>query len=1052
MKPTETTKSKENIAADWELFRDLIDRSNDAIFVVDPSTGIFIFVNDTACKSLGYKRQELLKMRVVDIETTFPDNFSWQAHVKELKEKGSLIFEGVHKRKRGAAFPIEANISYVMRNTREYLVTVVRDITERKRAEESLRMREKQLAESQRIAHIGSWEHNLTTNKVFWSDELFRLFGLDPRKDPGDFNMFFDMIHPDDQPSLKKAIEETVENGVPYNIDYRFILQDGTMRIMNAQAELIHDDTGRQVILSGTCQDVTEQKKAEEAKDRLLHAISAATEGIAMTDEKDRFIYVNDAHAKIYDCLQDELIGKTWRDTITPELIPLIESVLSKTLHNRAVGIWSGECPAVRKDGTILSTEIAATSRWNENGNYMGHICIVRDITERKRAAESLSRSEERYRSLFEDSPLSLWEEDVSDLQAFFNALHSSGVTDFRSHFADYPEDVYKCIGLVKVISVNKATLELYEAHDQAALLYDLSRVFTEDSFTSFREIMIALAEGAQTFECEAVNQTLKGHMIKVLLRWSLLPLAAGQGSHALVSIVDITDRTKAEERLRRSEEFIRSILDTVDEGFIIIDRDFRILTANKSYCGQTGGCDEEIIGRHCYQISHRTSRPCYEEGEECVVRQVFEDGQPHTAIHRHMDHDGHLLFVETKGYPIKDASGNVTSAIETINDITEKHLLEEERLKTQKLESIGTLAGGIAHDFNNLLQGIFGYISMAKMSLDQREKLLSMLAQAENALHQSVSLTTQLLTFSKGGKPVKKRISLLPVIDDAAKFALSGSQSKYRLDIEPGLWQVDADGGQLGQVIQNIVLNADQAMPEGGIVVITAKNVVVQHKDKARLPKGNYVEMSIQDSGIGIPGKYLQKIFDPYFTTKEKGSGLGLATSYSIIRSHGGVINVTSETAKGTTFSIYLPAFEAQEEINKPVPVVSSGVVGRVLVMDDEEVVRMVAGQFLTSLNHEVEFAQEGEATLKKYCEAKAEGHPFDIVILDLTVRGGMGGKETIQRLLAIDPGVRAVVSSGYSDDATVADYQKYGFRARLTKPYKIEDLRDTLDALLRE
>ena len=1051
MKPNAMTKNKDKIETDLKLFRNLINKTNDAIFVADPQTGRFIFVNDQACTSLGYDREELLKMNVMDIETNFPDNFSWQTHADELRHRGSHMVEGIHKRKNGTKFPNEANVSYVVLKTREYMVAVVRDITERKQAEEALRTHEKQLAESQRIAQIGSWEHNLTTGQVFWSDELFRLLGLDPKTDPADIEMFFDMVHPDDKRALKEAIDETVRLHMPFNIEYRVILKNGSTRILLAQAELIHDDTGTQAILSGTGQDITERKQAEEAKDRLLRAISAATEGIAITDDKDRFIYLNDAHARIYGYLQYELIGKTWRDIVTPESLSMIEGYLSETLHSRDIGIWSGESLALRKDGTILPTEVTATSRWDERGNYLGHICIVRDITERRRTEEALSRSEERYRSLFEASTISLWEENFSDLQEHFNARRSSGITDFRAYFADHPEEVYKCVELVKIISVNKATLGLYEAPDEATLLQSLSQVFTAQSFDTFQEILIALAEGTRMYECEAVNQTLTGRKINVLLRWSLLPGTADQGSRVLVSIVDITERKRAEEKLRESEQFIRRILDTVDEGFIVIDRDFRILTVNTAYCRQHGSACEEVIGRHCYEISHKSLRPCYEEGEDCPVRRVFEEGEPCTALHRHTDAKGDILYVETKAFPIKDSSGAVISVIETVNNITEKHLLEEERLKTQKLEAIGTLAGGIAHDFNNLLQGIFGYISMAKMTLDQKERSLAMLEQAEKALHMSVTLTTQLLTFSKGGKPVKKKIPLQPVIENSVRFALSGSRADYRIKLDTDLWHVEADEGQIGQVIQNIVLNADQAMPMGGTIVITAKNLHASKKGGPQLPEeGKYVEISVQDNGIGISDEYLSKIFDPYFTTKAKGSGLGLATCYSIVRNHGGVIHVSSKVGRGTTFYVYLPAVEAVKEALQA-PELSPFVrKGRILFMDDEELIRDIAGDMIKALDHEVEFAEHGEEAVEKYKTAMESGNPFDVVILDLTIRGGMGGKETIERLLAVNPKIKAIVSSGYSGDAIVSDYNNYGFSASLTKPYKLQELSDTLNNLL--
>jgi CheY-like chemotaxis protein len=379
--------------------------------------------------------------------------------------------------------------------------------------------------------------------------------------------------------------------------------------------------------------------------------------------------------------------------------------------------------------------------------------------------------------------------------------------------------------------------------------------------------------------------------------------------------------------------------------------------------------------------------------------------------------------------------------------------LLQEERLKTQKLEAIGMLAGGIAHDFNNLLQGVFGYISLAKLTADDRDKSISSLEEAEKALHMSVKLTNQLLTFSKGGKPVKKSLDLGPVIENATKFAVSGSRTDYQLDIDSELWSVEADEGQIGQVIQNIVLNADQAMPMGGTVSIAARNV---HAPGPAIPvqlkPGVYTEVSIRDNGLGIPEQYLPRIFDPYFTTKEKGSGLGLATSYSIIKNHSGFIDVKSEMGKGSTFFIYLPAIASGQKTEplQPSAVTASARNGKVLLMDDEQVVRDVAGELIKALGHEVEFAAHGTEAVKKYQSAQQTGKPFNVVILDLTIRGGMGGIETLKKLKETDPEVKGIVSSGYSDDSVLSEYRKQGFVAVLKKPYTINGLRATLDGVL--
>jgi two-component system, cell cycle sensor histidine kinase and response regulator CckA len=524
------------------------------------------------------------------------------------------------------------------------------------------------------------------------------------------------------------------------------------------------------------------------------------------------------------------------------------------------------------------------------------------------------------------------------------------------------------------------------------------------------------------------------------------------RGSSGLYT--DITERKRSEEALSRSEELMRSVLDSVDEELIMVDRDFRILLANRAYCSQARASLESVIGEHCYEVSHKIKQPCYEAGEECAVDRAFETGEPQTAYHKHPDAAENMHYVEIKAFPLKDASGNVISAIESINDITERYLLEVERIKTHKLEAIGTLAGGIAHDFNNLLQGVFGYVSLAKLAAGNREKSVSALEQAEKALHLSVKLSNQLLTFSKGGKPVKQTLDLRPVIENAAKFALSGARSAYRLAADDDLWMTDADEGQIGQVIQNMVLNADQAMPDGGMVEIRAKNVHAPDRDLSKgLQQGRHIEIAIQDHGCGIPEPMLIRIFDPYFTTKEKGSGLGLATSYSIVKNHNGLIDVQSEVGKGTTFFLYLPA-ASQERMAEPVlteVVKASPRTARVLLMDDEQVIRIVTGDMLKELGHTVELAAHGAEAIEKYRSAMRSEKPFDAVILDLTIRSGMGGAETAEKLLEIDPEVMAIVSSGYSDDAVTAIYQEKGFKAILKKPYNLEELRAVLNALLQ-
>ncbi len=517
-----------------------------------------------------------------------------------------------------------------------------------------------------------------------------------------------------------------------------------------------------------------------------------------------------------------------------------------------------------------------------------------------------------------------------------------------------------------------------------------------------------------------------------------------------LVAMRDINERKRAEEALRESERLLRESQIIAGLGNYILDVPTGLWTSS-DVLDKLFGIDKayERSVEGWVALIHPDDRDMivdYFRNEILGKNKAFDKEY---RIIRYDDkverwvHGSGKLELDVHDHPLKMHG--------TIQDITERKKLEERLRQSQKLEAIGTLAGGIAHDFNNLLQGVFGYISLAKLNAANKNKSIAALEQAEKALHMSVNLTTQLLTFSKGGKPVKKKISLQSVIENSVKFALSGLSADYQIKLDADLWHVEADEGQIGQVIQNIVFNADQAMPMGGNIVIAAKNVLAPKKGNPELPEeGKYVEISIQDHGIGISEEYLPKIFDPYFTTKAKGTGLGLATCYSIIKNHGGVIHVSSKMGKGTTFYIYLPAIEAEKEAPQPTEPSHFVRKGKILLMDDEEMVRDIAGKMIEVIGHEVELAGHGEAAIEKYKTAMESGNPFDIVILDLTIRGGMGGKETIERLLAVNPNIRAIVSSGYSDDAVVSDYHNYGFSAGLTKPYNLEALRDTLNSLL--
>ncbi|MDQ3969483.1 MAG: ATP-binding protein, partial [Thermoproteota archaeon] len=396
-------------------------------------------------------------------------------------------------------------------------------------------------------------------------------------------------------------------------------------------------------------------------------------------------------------------------------------------------------------------------------------------------------------------------------------------------------------------------------------------------------------------------------------------------------------------------------------------------------------------------------------------------------------------------------ATGEIRVIIAS-RDTTEHRRMEEERLRAQKLESLGILAGGIAHDFNNMLTAILGNVSLAKIRMNSENKAYTRLTEAERACLRASDLTQQLLTFSKSGAPVKRIALIEDLIRESATFAIRGSKARCEYSIAEGLWLVEIDEGQISQVINNLVINADQAMPEGGEVRIVAENISLNTEDGVLLKEGKYVRITVQDQGIGIPQENLTKIFDPYFTTKHTGSGLGLAVVYSIIKNHGGYIGVESEVGKGTKFYIYLPAYD-KAEIDKG-NLVEERLIhgrGRILIMDDEQIIREVAGEMLSQIGYEVEFARDGMEAVELYKRAKECNRAFDAVIMDLTIPGGMGGREAVKKLRDIDPGIKAIVSSGYSNDPVMAEYGKYGFGGVVAKPYKIKELSEVLDRVIK-
>jgi PAS domain S-box-containing protein len=751
-----------------------------------------------------------------------------------------------------------------------------------------------------------------------------------------------------------------------------------------------------------------------ENEEKYRSVFAAEHDAIFLIDqETGSILEVNDSASWLYDYTREEFLKmKNWEVSTEPDRTKEATRELQKIIPLRY---------HKKKDGSVFPVDISSSNFVLKDRPVI--LSAIRDVTERQKAEEAL-RESERYISNI-----------LNGLTAHIAILDQNGVIEtVNETWRKFARDNG---GLPGRTLEGSSYLAVCEATQGPAALS--AKAFAQ----AIREVLAGRGDSFSfDYDCHSPDTQ----------RWftGRVTRFPGNGPHRVIVVHDnITERVQAEAALRESEAKFRALVENSYDGILFIDDQWTIVYRNPALTRITGFNDQERLNRNVLAFVHPDDRDRIKQ----ELERLFRNPELTITVEYRLFHkNGSCRWMETTCRNFFNHP-KIQKFLLIIRDITDRKKMEEERVIMGKLESTGLLAGGIAHDFNNLLAVTLGNLDFIRTFDHNEQERSSLLEATRNALIEAKGLTHQLITLARGGEPIKKPIVLSGLIQEQVDLVLRGSRVTAETIVPHNLWTINADEGQIGQVVRNLVINAVEAITDGGGLSIKADNMEVS-TPFSFLPAGKYVRFSITNPGEPIPEEILSRIFDPYFSTKQRGSakgmGLGLTICRSIIQKHGGSIDIESNGEKGTTVTFYLPA--SGETVGKKSLLRREVIAGegRILVMDDEKTMRKMTGSILERLGYEVALVENGEETIESYREGKELGRPFEAVILDLTVRGGMGGKEALRRLLEIDPRVKAIVTSGYSEDPVMQQYREYGFKGALIKPFFINTLSEILSEVI--
>ncbi len=748
----------------------------------------------------------------------------------------------------------------------------------------------------------------------------------------------------------------------------------------------------------------------QEKKERLELVLHGGQLGAWDWDIPTNTVIFNDRWAEMLGYESDELEPtlEEWEKRVHPDDMPATEKRLNEHLEGRS-DFYEAEFRMKHKCGDwIWIHDRGKVIERDDQGNPLRACGTHLDITERKRAEKELRENERQLRRAQSVANFGSWQFDLD----------------------------------ANTVSASQQAKEIYGvSHDQRLTIDYIQSLVLPEYRQMMDQKLQKLVEGEEDYDIEFEMQRPEDGEIRYI---HSVARYIPEENVVTGVIQDITERKRAKDRVIEERQRLEVTLRSIGDGVIATDTEGNVKLLNEVAEKHTGWANDEAEGQPIERVFNIVDE---ESGEQRSnpVRRVLSEGET-VQLTNHallISRNGEERMIADSAAPIRDKKDDIIGVVLVFRDVTERRRMEETRRRAAKLDSLGVLAGGIAHDFNNLLTSIYGYIELADHKSSD-EEVSDCLEKSSNTIDRARHLTSQLLTYAEGGAPVKNVHSLIPFLRQTAQFALSGSNVDWDFDLPEDLWCCNFDKNQMGQVIDNVIINAQEAMPEGGTISISARNMTVEEEGHPGLNNGPYVKISIADSGVGIPQDMLSKIFDPFFTTKSEGHGLGLATCYSIVEKHGGLIDAESSRGEGTTFHIYLPATPEGKVTTSDSNAESHTGTGTLLVMDDEPSLREMLKAMLESYGYSVVCVADGNEALNYLRSSQ----PVNGMIFDMTIQGGMGGVEAVSKVREIDPDIPVIVASGYADDPVMSNPEEYGFTASVSKPFK----RSELSAILNE